>query len=88
MLIFGYSQAIRTHRFEAMGVGEVLGLGFAGGLAPEALKWFRLREELHKEIPGYATKWPYWVTTFIMVLFGALLAWIYHLSNDVQLNAL
>ncbi len=56
-------------------------LGLAGGIAAEALQWFRIRKELHKGVPGWARHWPYWVITAAMVGFGGLLVFIYQASN-------
>ena len=61
-------------------------LGLAGGIATEALKWFHVREELHKGIPDYAKSWPYWSITAIMVFMGGGLVLVYLASEGVDLN--
>lgn len=52
----------------------------------EALKWFRVREELHKGIPDYAKSWSYWLVTLIMALTGGVLVLMYQASEGVDLN--
>ena len=61
-------------------------LGLAGGCAAEALKWYRIREELHKGIPAYAKSWLNWTVTGIMAAMGALLVFVYQASEDVSLS--
>lgn len=60
--------------------------GLAGGIASEVLKWFRVREELHKGIPDYAKSWPYWGVTVFMVLMGGVLVLAHRASEGVDLN--
>lgn len=60
--------------------------GLAGGVASEILKWFHVREELHKGIPDYAKRWPYWGVTAIMVLMGGVLVLAHRASEGVDLN--
>ena len=60
--------------------------GIGGGIAVEALKWFRIREQLHNNLPQYAKKWPYWMVTVVMIGIGGLLAFAYQHSSDVELN--
>ena len=64
---------------------EVL-LGLAGGCASEALKWYRIREELHKGVPAYAKSWLYWTVTGIMATMGGLLVFAYQVSDEVSLS--
>ena len=67
-------------------MGMEFWLGVAGGAAVEALKWFHKREELHKGLPEYATRWPYWAATIVMISLGGLLAFAYQASDGVQLS--
>ena len=60
--------------------------GLGGGCAAEAMKWFRIREELHEGLPDYAKNWGYWLVTGIMILVGGLLVLVYQSSGDVQLS--
>ena len=60
--------------------------GFLGGVAAEVLRWFQIREELHKGVPEWAKSWPYWVVTFFMAALGGLLVWMYQSSGDVRLS--
>ena len=69
-----------------MDVVTVVLFGLGGGIAAEVLKWFRIREELHTGIPGYAKKWPYWCVTTIMIVMGGGLVSAYHVSSEVQLS--
>ena len=62
------------------------GLGLAGGFAVETMKWFRIREQLHEGLPEYATSWPYWAATGVMIGLGGVLALAYQASEDVQLS--
>ena len=58
-------------------------LGLAGGCAAEALKWYRIREDLHEGVPAYAKSWLYWTVTGIM---AAMLVFVYQASEDVSLS--
>ena len=62
--------------------------GIAGGVAAEALRWFRIRDELHKGVPDWARSWLYWVVTVVMIAFGGVLVGAYENSADVRLNEL
>lgn len=62
--------------------------GVGGGFASEALKWFRIREELHRGIPDYARKWPYWLVTLVMIVIGGSLAYIHQASSGINLTPL
>ena len=64
---------------------EVL-LGLAGGCAAETLKWYRIREELHKGVPAHAKSWLYWAVTGIMAAMGGLLVFVYQASEGVNLS--
>ena len=61
-------------------------LGLAGGCAAEALKWYRIREELHEGLPAYAKSWLYWAVTGIMAAMGGLLVFVYQASDEVSLS--
>ena len=62
--------------------------GLVGGIASEALKWFLIREELHRGIHDYAKKWPYWLVTVVMIGIGGLLACAHQVSSDIRLTPL
>lgn len=64
---------------------EVL-FGLAGGCAAEALKWYRIREDLHSGVPAYAKNWLYWIVTGIMAVMGGLLVFAYQASDEVSLS--
>ena len=64
---------------------EVL-LGFAGGCAAEALKWYRIREDLHRGVPAYAKSWLYWLVAGIMAAMGGRLVFAYQASDNDSLN--
>lgn len=53
-----------------------------GGCAPEALRWYRIREE---SMPDWAKRPRYWVITAVMVAFGPVLVWVYQ-SSGVEMN--
>lgn len=59
--------------------------GMAGGMFPEILKWFRMRETLHVAIPDYAKGLSYWVATAAMVVAGGILAVAYE-DQDVTID--
>ena len=60
--------------------------GLLGGCASEILKWFHIREELHKGLPDYAKSWPYWIATVCMAALGGALVFMYQASDDVVLS--
>jgi hypothetical protein len=60
--------------------------GLLGGCASEVLKWFRIREELHKGLPDYAKSWSYWIVTVAMAALGGVLVFMYQASDDVVLS--
>ena len=60
-------------------------LGVAGGLAAEALQWFRIRKTLHRGVPDWAGHWLYWFVTAVMVALGGLLVFAYR-SSGVQIS--
>ena len=62
--------------------------GIRGGIAAEALRWFRIRDELYKGVPDWARSWLYWMVTIVMIVFGGVFVRAYENSADVQLNAL
>ena len=55
-----------------MNVEAAVFFGLCGGLAAEVLKWFRIREVLHRGIPDYAKKLPYWLATLSMIGIGGM----------------
>ena len=63
-------------------------MGLAGRLAAEALKWYRIREELYRGVPDYARSWLYWIITLVMILLGGLLVFVYQRVEGVELNLL
>lgn len=69
-----------------MDVATAVSFGLLGGFSVEVLKWFRIREDLHKGMPDYAKRWPYWLVTTLMILVGGGLVVAYHVSSGVQLN--
>ena len=60
--------------------------GLLGGCASEVLKWFRIREELHKGLPDYAKSWSYWIVTIAMAALGGILVLMYQASDEVVLS--
>ena len=52
--------------------------GMVGGLFPETLKWFSMRETLHIGMPAYAKQPYYWIVTLAMVIAGSLLTVAYN----------
>lgn len=54
-------------------------MGLLGGLAAEALQWYKIRHRL--KVPAYAAKLLYWITTVVMVLLGGGLAVAYAASG-------
>ena len=60
-------------------------LGVAGGLAAEALQWFRIRKTLYRGVPDWAGHWLYWFVTAVMVALGGLLVFAYR-SSGVQIS--
>ena len=63
-------------------------MGLLGGVAAEVLKWYRIREELHKGVPDYAKSKLYWIVTVAMILFGGLLVFVYQSMEGIKLNFL
>lgn len=57
----------------------VLLVGCLGGLMGEAAKWFQLRES--PDLPDYARKPLYWISTLSMILLGGGLAVLYGTDN-------
>ena len=61
--------------------------GAFGGAAVEVLGWYRLRESLHRDMPGWASDWKYWVATVLMIGVGSLLVLMYQSSfENVKMN--
>ena len=48
------------------GATAVAGVGLAGGVLAEILHWWNLRED--KQLPEYAKRLQYWMTTLAMIL--------------------
>ena len=69
-----------------MDVETAVFFGLGGGISSEVLKWFRIREELHRGIPEYAKKWPYWLATLGMIGMGGFLVYAYQFSSEVRLS--
>ena len=63
-------------------------MGLVGGVAAEALKWYRIREDLYQGIPDYAKSWLYWIVTLVMILLGGLLVFVYQRIEGIELNLL
>lgn len=63
-------------------------MGLVGGFAAEALKWYRIREELHDGVPDYAKSWLYWLVTLLMIFLGGVLVFVYQRVDGVELNLL
>jgi hypothetical protein len=54
--------------------------GIAGGIFAEALRWYLIRDELHKGMPVWASR-GYWAITAIMAVIGGLLVLAYQRSG-------
>lgn len=67
---------------------ELVFWGLLGGCAAEIVRWFRIRDELHKGVPNWAKSWLYWLITSLMVALGGVLVELYQNSQDVSLNEL
>ena len=65
-----------------------IAMGLVGGVAAEALKWYRIREDLYRGVPDYAKSWLYWMVTLVMILLGGLLVFVYQRIEGVELNLL
>lgn len=52
----------------------VFEVGLSGGIANEILHWWGLRE--NPQLPEYARRPVYWITTLAMTLLGGGLAWL------------
>jgi len=62
--------------------------GILGGVFLEALHWYTIRTKSY--FPTYARKLKYWIATFIMALFGGIIAvLIMRLGNGImsEINA-
>ena len=58
--------------------------GVAGGVIAELVRWYGIRDELHKGLPEWASR-GYWVITTVMVLAGGFLV-LMHQSSGVEMN--
>ncbi len=59
--------------------------GMVGGIFPEVLKWFRMREILYVAIPDYAKGPSYWIVTAVMVVAGGIIAVAYE-DQEMTMN--
>lgn len=59
----------------AEGGYAIFGIGCAGGAVAEVLHWWNLREA--PQLPAYARSALYWLLTFLMILAGGFVAWVY-----------
>jgi uncharacterized membrane protein len=60
---------------------EAFFYGIAGGLVPELIALYRMREDFHSNKPGWVNSFFYWIITAVMVLVGGLLALLYKNSG-------
>jgi hypothetical protein len=61
--------------------------GCVGGILAEFLKWYRIRETLHKEAPGYAKSLFYWILTFAGIMIGGVCVLVYK-RYGIEMNIL
>ena len=47
--------------------------GIGGGLAVEILRFYRIRDDLHKGAPDWSKSWLYWAVTLAMIALGGVL---------------
>jgi hypothetical protein len=59
----------------------VFGVGVAGGVANELLRWYGLRD--NPNLPAYAKSVFYWAISLAMILLGGGLAWL-QLGNSAE----
>jgi hypothetical protein len=64
---------------EVSGLWQVFLLGFFGGVAAEAVRWYRVRDS--PNLPSYLKSAFYWAITLIMILAGGGLACLYGTEN-------
>ena len=62
--------------------------GVGGGIAVEILRFYRIRDDLHKGAPDWSKSWLYWAVTLAMIALGGVLVGLYESSGDVELNGL
>jgi hypothetical protein len=60
--------------------------GVAGGAFTELLRWFNVRDSLHKGLPDWSKSIFYWIVTSSMILAGGLLVYI-HLLGGAKISA-
>ena len=47
--------------------------GIGGGIAVEVLRFYRIRDDLHKGAPDWSKSWLYWAVTLAMIALGGVL---------------
>ena len=62
--------------------------GLGGGIAVKVLRFYRIRDDLHKGAPDWSKSCLYWAVTLAMIAFGGVLVGLYESSGDVELNGL
>ena len=62
--------------------------GLLGGCSAELLRWFRIRDQLHRGVPDWAKSLAYWVVTVLMILSGGALVLMYEYSGTSLTPAL
>lgn len=56
--------------------------GVGGGIAVEILRFYRIRDDLHKGAPDWSKSWLYWAVTLAMIALGGVLVGLYESSGD------
>ena len=65
---------------------ELVLCGLGGGVAVEVLRWYRIRDDLHKGAPDWSKSWLYWTVALAMIALGGVLVGLYESSGDVELS--
>lgn len=60
----------------------IFALGLFGGMAVEALKWYKLRESVN--FPKYRKSLFYWAITIVFIVIGGVLAWAYSIVGSIN----